>query len=122
MGWANIRSGPSMDYEVLRSVPTDYPLLVIDQQQEWSQVEDYRKRRGWVATRLLAESNSVILKISKGKLRRGPSMDENIVKKVEYGDLMEVREIQGDWLRVVDKNGDEGWLPRLSIWPDGSEF
>ena len=81
-------------------------------------VKDFRDRKGWVANRLLAENNTVILKISKGNLRSGPSSAGAIVEEIEYGTILWIEEIQEDWLKIINKDGVEGWLPRLSVWPE----
>jgi SH3-like domain-containing protein len=106
-----------MQHEVQRSVSSGFPLLVLDQQEEWSQVKDFAGRKGWVANRLLAENNSVILKIQKGNLRSGPSLNDKIVKEVEYGAVMQIEEVQGSWLKVVNREGIVGWVHKWSVWP-----
>ena len=119
--WANIRSGPSMEYEVLRAVPTGFPLLVLEQQDEWSKVEDYRKRKGWVANRLLAESKTVILKRQKWNLYNVPGFNEEIAAEIDYGSVMQIEEVRGEWLKVISREGAEGWLLKKGVWPGSEE-
>jgi uncharacterized protein YgiM (DUF1202 family) len=116
--WVNIRTGPSMQYDILRAVSSGFPLHILEQQEEWSLVEDVAKRKGWVANKLLIENNSVILKMGKGNLRSGPGYDEGIIREIEYGTVMQLEKTQGDWLKVVDKTGAEGWIHRFYIWPE----
>lgn len=117
VAWANIRSGPSMQDKVLRYVSAGFPLMVVDRKDGWSQVEDFSKRKGWVADRLLAENNSVIVKIPKELVRREPNMNALIVQDVEYGITMQVEEMHGSWVKVSDMEGLAGWIPRTSVWP-----
>ena len=117
VAWANIRSGPSMQFEVLRVVSTGFPLLILDQQEEWSQVEDFQYRKGWVANKLLAENSSVILKTAKGNLRSGPSLNDSIVKQIDNGAVMQIEGEQGSWLKVINMDGITGWVHKWSVWP-----
>ena len=107
-----------MDYDVLRWVAAGFPLHVLGRHEEWSLVEDFRKRRGWVANWLLAENNSVILKIKKENLYSGADENDTIVTEIEYGTVMQTEEVQGNWLKVVTGEGLEGWLPKESVWPE----
>jgi len=106
-----------MDYQVLRAVAKGYPLLVLEQQDEWSQVEDFRKRQGWVANKLLAENNSVIFKIGRGNLRSGPGLNDEIVTQIIYGTVLQIEDAQGDWLKVIKNERIEGWVHKWSVWP-----
>jgi len=114
---ANIRSAPSMDSEVLRAVPTGYPLLILEQQYNWTLVQDFRDRKGWVYSRLLNENSTVVVKVGKGNLRSGPSLRDDIVAKVDYSTVMQVEEVQGDWVKVSSQVGLVGWLHKEVIWP-----
>jgi len=114
---ANIRSAPLLAADVLRSVPPGFPLAVIESQGNWFLVEDFRARRGWVYAALLTELQTVIIKVSKGNLRRGPSLIEEIVAKLDYGTIMVIDETRGDWLQVSNSEGLVGWLHRAVVWP-----
>ena len=116
--WANIRSGPSMDFAVLRWAIRGLPLLVLERQKEWSMVEDFRNRKGWIANSLLADHKSVILKSNNEKLLQGPNLEDGIVKGLDYGTVMRIETAQGDWLKVVTREGIEGWLRKESVWPE----
>jgi len=114
---ANIRSAPSLDGEVLRAVPTGYPLLIVEQRENWTLVRDYRDRKGWVYSRLLDENSTVVVKVGKGNLRSGPSLREDIVAKIDYGTVMRVEEVQENWVMVSSRDGLVGWLHKEVIWP-----
>ena len=114
---ANIRSAPSLSSEVLRTVPAGYPLAVLERQEDWVLVEDFRKRKGWVHSLLLNEIRTVIIKVWKGNLRSGPSVTDEIIVKLDYGTVMSVVETRGDWLKVSDFKKITGWLSRKVIWP-----
>ncbi len=117
VGGANIRSGPSMDYNILRAVVPGYPFRVIDRYGDWSLVEDYKKRKGWVASWLIIKNMTVVLMFDKAYLQSGPSYDNNIVSKLDYGTIMQVEKKQGHWLKVNKRDGVFGWIHGDMVWP-----
>ena len=106
-----------MNFNVLRSVSAGYPLRVIDQQAGWFLVEDFKKRKGWIASSLIVENNTAILMFDKGNLRKGPSYHDDIVANIDYGKVMQVEEKQGRWLKVHKKDGVVGWIHKDMVWP-----
>ena len=106
-----------MEYDILRAVLPGYPLVVLEQQDEWSQVEDFRKRQGWVANKLITENNSVIVKIGRGNLRSGPSLNDEIVAYINYGTVLQIEEAQESWLKVTSNEGISGWIQKWTVWP-----
>ena len=107
-----------MDHEVVRLAPNGFPFVVLGQQNEWYRVLDFKNREGWVATRLLAESNNVILKINRATLHSRPAaQEEETVAEVAYGTILQVEENKGEWLRVATKGGVNGWLQQKNVWP-----
>jgi SH3-like domain-containing protein len=114
---ANIRSAPSLNGEVLRAVPTGYPLLVLDQQGDWALVEDFRERKGWVYSKLLTANKTVVIKVGKGNLRSGPSLRDERTAKIDYGTVMQVEDIQESWIKVKGSDGLVGWLHKDVLWP-----
>jgi SH3-like domain-containing protein len=114
---ANIRSAPLFAADVLRSVPPGFPLAVIERQGKWVLVEDFRERRGWVYAPLLTDLQTVIIKVRKANLRRGPSLIDEIVAQLDYGAIMFIDETRGDWLKVSNPEGPVGWLHRIIVWP-----
>jgi SH3-like domain-containing protein len=114
---ANIRSEPSLAAEVLRSVPPGFPLVVLERQNEWALVQDFRERKGWVYSVLLTELNTLVIKVGKGNLRSGPSLRDEIIAKLDYGLVMFIDESRGDWVRVSNPEGLNGWLHHDVVWP-----
>jgi SH3-like domain-containing protein len=114
---ANIRSEPSLAAEVLRSVPPGYPMVVRERQGDWALVEDFRERKGWVYSTLITDLGTVVIKVGKGNLRSGPGLTEDIVAKLDYSIVMFVDETRGDWIKVSNPEGLEGWLHKDVVWP-----
>ena len=114
---ANIRSEPSLAADVLRSVPPGFPLVVLERQNGWALVEDFRARKGWVYSVLLTERNTLVIKVGKGNLRSGPGLIDEIIAKLDYGVVMFIDDTLGDWVKVSNPEGLSGWLHRDVVWP-----
>ncbi|UCD66887.1 MAG: SH3 domain-containing protein, partial [Deltaproteobacteria bacterium] len=56
-------------------------------------------------------------KVGKGNLRSGPGLTEDIVAKLDYSIVMFVDETRGDWIKVSNPEGLEGWLHQDVVWP-----
>jgi SH3-like domain-containing protein len=114
-----VRSGPSTEYRVIRSVSRGFPVQVIGQQDKWSNIKDSVGQEGWIYSPLLGMNNSVIVNASKVNLRSGPGLNFKIVSQADFGAVLLVNNIQGDWYKVTTSRGIEGWLSRNFIWPVG---
>ena len=115
---ANIRSDASLTSEILHTVPPGYPVAVLARQADWLLVEDYQRRKGWVFESLVKKPKTIIIKVDKGNLRRGPSFKEDVMAQLDHGKIMPVLERTGEWLKVSDFEGLTGWLHREDIWPE----
>ena len=114
---ANIRSGASLTSEVLRTAPPEYPVALLEREGDWLLVEDFRGRKGWVFASLVKEPRTVIIKVFKGNLRYGPSLEDDIIVQLDHGTIMTVVERSGEWLKVSNFEGLSGWMYREVIWP-----
>jgi SH3-like domain-containing protein len=114
---ANMRPEPSLDTEVLRTVPEGYPLLVLDKNDHWTFVQDFRDRKAWVYSPLLTEQGTVVVKVAKGNLRNGPSLADEIVAKLDYGTVMRINDSRGAWLLVSGPDEAKGWVHDEVVWP-----
>jgi SH3-like domain-containing protein len=114
-----VRSGPSTEYRIVRSVSRGFPVQVIGQQDNWSNVKDFVGQEGWIFTPLLGLNNSAIVNVLKGNLRSGPGLNFTIINQVDFGTVLQMKSIESDWYLVTAADGTEGWLSRELIWPAG---
>jgi SH3-like domain-containing protein len=114
---ANIRSNASLKSGVLRTVPPGYPVVILERKTDWLLIEDYLGRKGWVFASLVTDPKTVIIKVSKGNLRSGPSLQDDIIVQLDNGTIMSVLEKKGGWLKVSDKKELTGWLHQKIVWP-----
>jgi len=114
-----VRSGPSTEYRIIRSVSRGFPLQVMGQQDDWSNVKDFVGQQGWIYTPLLGLNNSAIVNVSKANVRSGPGLGFAMVGQVDFGTVLQIGNIKDDWYMATTPGGMKGWLHRDLIWPTG---
>ena len=114
-----IRSGPSTEYRVISSAYNGFPVQVIGSQDNWTQIKDFMGQEGWVYTPLLGSNNSAVVKATKANLRSGAGLQFGVVDQVDFGAVLMVNNIKGDWYMVTTQGGLDGWLSRELVWPAG---
>jgi SH3-like domain-containing protein len=117
-----VRSGPSTGYRVVRSVIRGFPVQVIGQQNNWSNTKDFVGQEGWIYTPFLGMNNSVIVNVARVNIRSGPGLVFPVMGQVEFGTVLGVNNIKGDWYIITMPDGSEGWVYRKLIWPAGHDI
>ena len=74
---SNVRSGPGQNYPVkftykIKSIP----VRVINEYDNWSEIEDYENQTGWINQSLLTKRRTVIVRISKDFTNMHKKSDE----------------------------------------------
>jgi SH3-like domain-containing protein len=114
-----VRSGPSKEYRVISSAYKGYPVQIMGSRDNWTQVKDFMGQDGWIYSPLLGSNNSAVVKATKANLRSGAGIQFAVVSQVEYGAVLMINNIKGDWYMVTTPGGSEGWLSRELVWPAG---
>ena len=116
-----VRSGPSTEYRIIRSVYKGFPVQIIGSQDGWTQIKDFMGQEGWIYASLLGNNNSAVVKATKANLRSGAGIQFMVANQVDFGVVLLVNNIKGDWYMVTTAGGMEGWLSRELVWPAGHE-
>lgn len=135
----NVRSGPSTNYKIIDKISTgrSYPLL--EASGEWSKIQLADDRSGWVATQYTktititsnnqtgtidsstsknetqAEVTTVIVNTDILNLRKSPSLQADIVKKLSLGTEAKALQTTEEWSEVQLDDGTKGWVYRTYI-------
>lgn len=110
---ANVRNGPSVQYEILCTVNKYTPFKVVDTRDSWYKVKDFEGDMGWIHKSVASEAPALIVKSNKANFRDGPS--GNILWVLEKTYPLKFIEKQGSWYHVRDDEID-GWLHFSTIW------
>ena len=114
--WANVRSGPGLEYEVLWEAVRYYPVEVVDSDGNWLMISDYENDEGWISRSLLSGRPAVVVVSEKANVREGPGTGYDAVWVVDKEYSFKVLEAQGNWLKVSDGVKVSGWIHTSVIW------
>ncbi len=113
---ANLRLGPGADAAVVAVYRRrGLPLLVVDEQDNWRQVEDFAGDRGWMHASLLSGRRTAIVVEAPRILRRAPGEAGLAIARVEPTVVASLLSCDGAWC-FVEVQGRRGWLPRAGLW------
>jgi SH3-like domain-containing protein len=113
---ANLRLGPGADDAVVAVYRRQgLPLKVVDEEDNWRQVEDYEGERGWIHSSLLSGRRTAIVVEGDMVLRRAPGSVAPAIAAVERTVVAALLSCDGAWC-FVEVQGRRGWLARAGLW------
>lgn len=112
----NVRSGPSLQDQVLTTLPAKSVLPVLAEQGEWLNVQLPDGRTGWVANWLVkpvaqqsagpqAESQTTNLNV-----RSGPGQTFPVIQTINPGTRYPIVQRSGQWLQIQLPSQKKGWV------------
>lgn len=113
---ARFRAGPGTNYKVLWEAGKYTPLEYLAKYKDWYVVRDYQGDVGWLHEQSVGKGKAAIVIVKKASVRKGPGQNHPTIFSVEERYLFKVIDEKKEWAKVVDKEGDEGWLLKESLW------
>jgi len=113
---ANFRDGPGDKHAIVYSADKFYPVEALEKKDGWVKVKDFEGDVAWVAERLLAKQETIVVEGDKVNVREKPNTTSEIAFKAERGEVFKVESHQGKWLKVTDASGDGGWIRDDMVW------
>ncbi len=116
----NMRSGPSLNKEVIWKLGIGFPLKVVKKSGKWLRVKDFEGAIGWVHKDVVSRSGHMIVKAqkkNKGKIniRKKPGTRSKVVAKAYYGVVFKTLDQKKGWVKV--QHGEViGWIKRSLLW------
>ncbi|OQX12453.1 MAG: hypothetical protein BWK76_17585 [Desulfobulbaceae bacterium A2] len=112
--------------EALWEFDGGYPLKVMQKQGDWLKVKDFENDSGWVRAKQTSKKRYIIVSANRdGKdkinIRQGAGTTHGVVARASYGVVLEVLEIEKNWVKVRHEKGVTGWVNRLYVWGTGLE-
>lgn len=117
--YANLRGGPGTNHEKTWEVLKYTPLKLLKKKGKWFRVKDLEGDVHWVYSPLVSSKfKCAMIKGEKANIRKGPGTNYSQVEespgKQYYS--YKVIKIQGDWVKVTDEFGTNGWIFRKLLW------
>lgn len=115
----NGRAGPSRDHPILwRYEREGLPMLIIKESRDWRRVRDPGGDEVWVHARMLAPSQSAMVR-GEVELRVRPEPGARAIARLQDDLLVALGACDEGWCRV-QAAGREGWVPSARLWGAGA--
>jgi len=114
----NVRSGPGQNYPIkftfkLRGIP----VRVINEYDNWNEIEDFEGQTGWVTQSLLTKKRTMMVRTTKSFINMYAKNNEKsrIFFRLENN-------VTGDYLKCVEDwcgikiNGKKGWVQKVDLY------
>lgn len=98
------------------TVDRGYPLQVIGRKGAWLQVRDFENDRAWVRSSRTSRQAHMVSKAKALPLRATPSARARTIARAGYGDVLRTVEHRSGWVKVRNRAGKIGWVPRKQVW------
>ena len=105
--------------QVVLVAPQHYPLKVVQEDGEYYKVSDFMGREGWVDKTAIEAGRTVVVKVGRGNVRKGPGTGHDLVFRANRGVVFKVLERKDDWLKVEHESKRVGWISRSLVWGNG---
>lgn len=113
---ANFRARPHETAELKFSADKFFPVDVLEKKNGWVKVKDFEGDEAWVLEKMLGATPSVVVSTANANIREGGSTASDVLFTVKHGEVFKIEERKGEWLKVVDANGDGGWIRHDMVW------
>ncbi|UYZ20886.1 SH3 domain-containing protein [Mesobacillus jeotgali] len=120
----NIRDKNSLDGSVIGSVSKGQSFRILDEQNNWVQIEYEPGKTGWAAGWFFEKKkngpatapsqsiqNSSVSMLHNGtNIRKGPSTGTAVIYRANQGDSFEIISVEKDWYKIALPNGTSGFV------------
>lgn len=117
---ANLRAGPGSSHKVTWTVPKYTPLLEVQKQGSWYEVEDQDGTNHWVHSGQVSKKiQCVAIAVPSANLRQGPGPEQpigDIWKADKYTPFLRVDMSDNGWYQVEAPWGGTYWLSSSLVW------
>jgi len=117
--YANLRNGPGTTFAKTWEVYKYMPFAEVEKKGDWYKVKDVDGDTHWIFGKLITTKyKCAVVKNEKANVRTGPGTN---FKETDFSPVLryysfKVEKIEGDWVKVVDQDGDGGWIYKPLLW------
>jgi uncharacterized protein YgiM (DUF1202 family) len=106
----NLRLGPSTSESIIKLLPAGTPVIRIDQEGEWYEIQTDDGILGFAHESGFSTSDKKLYTNTKCNIRFGPSTDYRIVATLPEKTELTKIEQRDNWINVQLANGQKGWI------------
>ncbi len=113
---ANIRNGPGLNHLLIYKILVKgYPLKRISAFENWTKIEDFEGRTGWISNSQLSKDKFVISTSKKKYLHKFPEVHSKRVAIVKEKSILRILKNRKRWI-LVEANNVQGWIKKKHLW------
>jgi SH3-like domain-containing protein len=114
----NVRAGPGQNYPIKFTFKTkNIPVRVINEYDNWDEIEDYEGQTGWVSQNLLTKKRMLMLRTTNSFVDMHSKDNEKsrILYHLENNVIGEYLKCMENWcaIKIHDK---KGWVEKSALW------
>jgi SH3-like domain-containing protein len=113
---ANFRARPHESAELKFTADKFFPVDVVEKKNGWVKVRDFEGDEAWVLEKTLGATPSVVVSTDKANIREAANTTSDVLFQVKRGEVFKIEERKENWIKVVDANGDGGWIREDMVW------
>jgi SH3-like domain-containing protein len=113
---ANFRARPHESAELKFTADKFFPVDVVEKKNGWVKVRDFEGDEAWVLEKTLGATPSVVVSTDKANIREVANTTSDVLFQVKRGEVFKIEERKENWIKVVDANGDGGWIREDMVW------
>ncbi len=113
----NVRSGPGANYPIKFTFKIKaIPVRVINEYDNWSEIEDYEGQTGWVSQSLITKKRTLMVRTSKSFINMHSKNNEKsrILYRLENNVIGDYIKCTEDWC-AIKVNNKKGWVQKPDL-------
>ena len=112
----NVRNGPGLGHlKIYKILKKGYPLMIIDQFENWKKVRDVNGTLGWVSNSQLSENKYGIIITKKEFIFKFPEFESKKIAIISQNYVIKIKKCIENWC-LVTENDIKGWVQKKSLW------
>jgi SH3-like domain-containing protein len=120
----NVRAGPGQNYPIKFSFKLrGIPVRVINEYDNWNEIEDFEGQSGWVTQSLLTKKRTLLVRTTKNfiNMHRKNNEKSRIIFRLENNVIGDYLKCLEDWCGIKI-NGKKGWVLKDEVFGAGEEL
>ncbi|MBM5782914.1 MAG: hypothetical protein FJ368_05800 [Pelagibacterales bacterium] len=113
----NVRSGPGPNYPIKFTFKIKaIPVRVINEYDNWSEIEDYEGQTGWVSQSLITKKRTLMVRTSKSFVNMHSKNNEKsrILYRLENNVIGDYIKCLEEWC-AIKVNNKKGWVQKSDL-------
>jgi SH3-like domain-containing protein len=108
----NIRSQPSLNSDILFTLPLGYPIEIEKEADNWAFFRDWQDNTGWVYKPLISDTKTAVILVDKANVRSAASPKATVVASAVLGEIYTILTREGNWVKLGYYHGGTalGWI------------